>query len=370
MAAAFLLVGGCGEAPPPARPPVPVVVAESVLQDVPVRIDTFGHVEAYATVEIKSLVAGQLLAIHFVDGQEVKKGDPLFTIDPAPFEAALQQARADLERDQAQEANAEAEYARAGRLFKTGVYTQEQLDSARASLRALKATVAADLAAVEIARLQLGYCCIRAPIGGRMGATLVDAGNLIKVNDVPMAVINRLRPIHVSFSVPEERLAAVRAGLAAGTLPVESSPPGAGNDEPPEKGSLTFVDNAVDRATGMVAVRATFPNEAERLWPGQFVRTVLTLRVVPGAVTVPSRAVETGQDGQYVWVVTTGLTARMQPVTAGASFDDRTEIEKGLSAGERVVVDGQMRLAPGAHVTLKPAVEAPASPVPGAGARR
>ena len=331
VAVAFLLVGGCGEGPPPARPPVPVVVAESVLQDVPVRIDTFGHVEAYATVEVKSLVAGQLLAIHFVDGQEVKKGDLLFTIDPAPFEAALQQARADLERDQAQEANAEAEYARAGRLFRTGVYTQEQLDSARASLRALKATVAADLAAVEIARLQLGYCCIRAPIGGRMGATLVDAGNLIKVNDVPMAVINRLRPIRVSFSVPEERLAAVRAGLAAGTLPVESSPPGAGGNQPPEKGSLTFVDNAVDRATGMVAVRATFPNEAERLWPGQFVRTVLTLRVIPGAVTVPSRAVATGQDGQYVWVVPTGLTARTQPVTAGASFDGRTQIEKCLS---------------------------------------
>lgn len=422
---------------PPAPPAVPVRVATAVRKAVPVQIRAIGTVQAYSTVSIKSQINGQLTTLHFREGQDVRKGELLFTIDPRPLEAALQQAQATVARDLAQARQAEANAARdlaqldqakAGltqgqaqlrqaeanlakdqaqletarvqdrryaELVRQGYVAREQYDqvhtslesmaatvradqamieNARAQLRGAeaaveqaqaavgagqaaienaRATVRADQAAAESARLQLAYTEIRSPIDGRTGTVLVQPGNLVKANDVPVLVtIAQIRPIYVAFSVPEPSLAEVRRYMAAGALAVDARPQGASRST---RGEVTFVDNTVDPSTGTIQLKGTFPNQDSALWPGQFADVVLTLRTEPDALVVPSQAIQTGQQGQYAFVVKGDLTVEQRPVETERVFEGQTVVTKGLDAGERVVTDGQLRLAPGVKVEIKAA---------------
>ena len=351
-----LSVVGCSNkqaaAPPPA--PVPVRVARVTLKTVPVELRAIGTVEALSTVSIKSKVAGELTAVHFREGQDVRKGDLLFEIDRQPFEVALHQVEAALARDQARLSNARTQAARYAKLFEEGVASREQADQTRADLESLEATVRADQAAVEKARLDLSYCSIASPVDGRTGSLLVNEGNLVKANDDPaLIVLNQLTPIYVSFAVPEQYLAAIRRFLAAGRLPISVNITEA---QPSESGLLTFVDNAVDSATGTIRLKGTFANPARRLWPGQFVNVVLRLSEQANAVVVPSEALQTGQSGQFVYVVKDENVVVSRPVSTGRSVQGITIIEKGLAPGEVVVTDGQLRLVSGAKIQIKEAL--------------
>jgi multidrug efflux system membrane fusion protein len=338
---------------------VPVSVGEVVQKAVPLQLRAIGNVQAYSTVSIKSQVEGTLARVYFKEGQDVKKGDLIFLIDPRSFEAALRQAEATLARDTAQAANARLDERRFADLFKEGGVSQQQHDQARTNATALEATLQWDRSAVENAKLQLGYASIRSPIDGRTGNLLVHQGNLIKANDAdhPLVVINQVRPIYVSFSVPEQELPAIRRYMASGNLKVEAITLGREGRQP--LGDLTFVDNAVDRTTGTVELKATFTNADNALWPGQFVNVVLTLTTEPNAVVVPSQAIQTGQQGPYVFVVKPDLTVESRPIVVHRTIERETVIEKGLAPGERVVTDGQVRLVPGAKVEIKPSNPAP-----------
>jgi multidrug efflux system membrane fusion protein len=338
---------------------VPVSVGEVVQKAVPLQLRAIGNVQAYSTVSIKSQVEGTLARVYFKEGQDVKKGDLIFLIDPRSFEAALRQAEANLARDTAQAANAKIDERRFADLYKEGGVSQQQYDQARTSATALEATLQWDRSAVENAKLQLGYASIRSPINGRTGNLLVHEGNLIKANDAdhPLVVINQVRPIYVSFSVPEQELPAIRRYMASGNLKVEAITLGREGRQP--LGDLTFVDNAVDRTTGTVELKATFTNADNALWPGQFVNVVLTLTTEPNALVVPSQAIQTGQQGPYVFVVKPDLTVESRPIVVHRTIERETVIEKGLASGERVVTDGQVRLVPGAKVEIKPLNPAP-----------
>jgi len=319
-------------------------------ESVPVQIGAIGNVEAYSTVGIKSQVGGTLMHVHFKEGQDVNKGDILFTIDPRPYEAALKQAEANLARDKAQMENSRVEVRRYADLVKKGYIAQEQYDQIVTNAAALEATVNADEAAVENARLQLGYCSINAPVSGRTGSLLAHKGNLIKANaDSDMVVINQIQPVYVNFSVPESDLSEIRKHIALGHVSVEALTT---NNEKPEVGKLTFIDNTVDAATGTIALKATFDNRQRVLWPGQFVTVRMTLTTIRDAVVAPTQAVQTGQQGQYVFVVKEG-SAELRPVKVGITHQDVSVIEEGLSPGEQVVTDGQLRLMPGAKVEIK-----------------
>jgi multidrug efflux system membrane fusion protein len=400
------------------RPEVawPVEVTAAAKKTVPVQLRAIGDVEAYSTISVKSRVAGQLVRVYFREGQDVKKGELLFTIDPRPFEAALKQAEANLERDVIQVKQAEADLAKNIALVKQAesnlekdtvqaknaekeakryeflvekkVVARQQYDQFRTNAEALDATVRADKAAlesakaavresqaavenaeatvradravVENARIQLGYCSIRSPIDGRTGSLIVQVGNMIKDNDTIMVVINQITPIYVAVSFPEENLAEIKKYMLEGKLKVEALIP---NDETrPEKGVISFVDNTVDKTTGTIRLKGTFVNKEKRLWPGQFVRVVLTLTEEPNAVVVPSQAIQTGQEGQYVFVVRPGLTVESRPVVLGLILNNETVIQKGLNPGENVVTDGQLHLYPGAKVEIKTNTPATTSP--------
>lgn len=354
--ALLAFLAGCSNkqaaAPPPA--PVPVRVARVTLKTVPVELRAIGTVEALSTVSIKSKVAGELTAVHFREGQDVRKGDLLFEIDRQPFEVALRQAEAALARDQARLTNARAQAARYAKLFEEGVASREQADQTRADLDSLEATVRADQAAVEKARLDLSYCSIASPVDGRTGSLLVNEGNLVKASDdPPLVILNQLTPIYVSFAVPEQYLVAIRRFLAAGRLPISVN---ITEDQPSESGLLTFVDNAVDSATGTIRLKGTFANPARRLWPGQFVNVVLRLSEQANAVVVPSEALQTGQSGQFVYVVKDENVVESRPVSTGRSVQGVTVVEKGLAPGEVVVTDGQLRLVSGAKIQIKEAL--------------
>ncbi len=338
---------------------VPVSVSDVVQKVVPLQLRAIGNVQAYSTVSIKSQVEGTLARVYFKEGQDVKKGDPIFLIDPRSFEAALRQAEANLARDTAQAANAKIDERRFADLYKEGGVSQQQYDQARTSATALEATLQWDRSAVENARLQLGYCSIHSPIDGRTGNLLVHQGNLVKANDADhlLVVINQVRPIYVSFSVPEQELPAIRRYMASGSLKVEAITLGREGRQP--QGDLTFVDNAVDRTTGTVELKATFANADNALWPGQFVNVVLTLATEPNALVVPSEAIQTGQQGPYVFVVKPDLTVESRLIVVHRTIERETVIEKGLAPGERVVTDGQVRLVPGAKVEIKPSNPAP-----------
>lgn len=343
-------------------PAVPVLVSAVVQKPMPVELPAIGNVQAYSTVVVKSLVEGTLTQAYFKEGQEVKKGDLLFTIDFRPFEVQLKQAEANLARDRAQSENARQEANRYQDLLQKEYVSQEQYEQLRATAAAYEGTLLADQAAIDQARLQLDYCSIRSPIDGVAGTLLVYPGNLVKVNDPdhPLLTINQIQPIYVAFSVPEKNLSEIRKYHALGPLTVDATIPH--SPTPPVRGRLTFLDNTVNNTTGTIQLKALFPNETKTLWPGQFVNVVLTLTTQPDAIVVPSQAVQTGQQGSYVFVVKPDRTVESRPVVVARVVSGETVIDRGLASGEQVVTDGQLRLAPGSKVEIKTAAPAAAGP--------
>lgn len=334
-----------------AKPPVPVLVSTSVKRDVPVEINAIGTAKAYSTVSIKSLVGGQLMKVYFKEGQFVKKGDLLFTIDSRLFEAALAQSEANLARDTVLAKNAQEDAQRYASLVEQNLVSRELYDEIHAKAAAQQLTVEADKALVENDRLQLEYCSIRSPIDGRTGSILVHEGNVVKANENPMVVIEQINPINVAFSVPEQYLPEVKRYLEGGTLKVEAIIPQ--EEGSPEQGTFTFVDNSVNSATGTILLKATFENIEKRLWPGQFVTVSLRLTTQSNVVVVPSQAVQSGQAGHFIYVIKPDMTVESRTVKPGITYKGETVIENGLALGEKVVTDGQLRLVPGAEVLIK-----------------
>jgi len=331
---------------------VPISAATVVQKSVPLTTRAIGNVEAFSTVAIRALVSGELQQINFKQGQEVAKGDLLFAIDPRPLQAALDQAVGTLAKDKSQLANARALEARYKKLFDEGIASKEDWDQYRTSADTSAGLVAADEGALENARVQLSYATIRSPISGMTGNLLVYAGNLVKANDTtPLVTITQATPIYVTFAVPEGDLGKVNRARAAGSVRVEAALPS--DESHPLAGVLSFVDNAVDSTTGTIRLKATFENADKRLWPGQFVKVTVTTGVEENALVVPSQAVQTGQDGPYVYVVKDDMTVEPRPVKPGPSAEGVVVIAKGLAAGERIVTDGQLRLSPGARVEIK-----------------
>ena len=351
LTAAIFTCSSCSK-PKPAPPrTVPVIAENTDLKDIPLQLKIIGNVEPFNAVTVRALVGGEIAGVYFKEGQEVKKDALLFKIDPRPYEAALKQAEASLARDVAQARNSEEQAKRYAILVQKDYVSKDQYDQLRANADALLAVVEADKANVENNRLQLAYCTIKSPINGRAGSVLVNAGNVIKANDIALTTINQMAPIYVTFSIPEQNLADIKKYTALGELRVEAIMPG--DEKRPVQGRLTFIDNAVDKATGTIKLKGTFENHDRRLWPGQFVDVVLTLTTEPNRVVVPSQAVQTGQHGQYVYVIKEDLTAELRIVMSGRSYQNWIIIDKGVRAGERVVTDGQLRLVPGAKVEIK-----------------
>ncbi len=349
----LLFLPACsGDKAKPKPPPVPVAAATAAARDVPVVIKTIATVEPYATVSIKARVGGEIKQVNFREGQEVKKGDLLFVIDPRTWEAILKEAQARLARDKALANKAKVDAVRFAQLVKQEFVSREQYEQARATAEALQATVQADEKAVETARLQVSYCYIHAPITGRTGNLLADQGNLIKADaDKAMLVINQIEPIYVSFAVPQQYLPEIKKYMAAGPVRVEAAL--SDNEKSAAAGVLTFVNNTVDVATGTIQLKATFANGDRRLWPGQFVNATINLTVERQVVVVPAQAIQVGQEGQFVFVVTPELTAEARKVEVSRMFDGQAVIKSGLQPGERVVTDGHLRLAPGAKMVIK-----------------
>lgn len=331
--------------------PVPVAVATSVAKDMPVELEAIGSVEPFASVGIKSQVAGVLAKVNFREGDPVKAGDLLFAIDPRPFAARLSQAQATLARDRAALDNARKQAERYLPAAEKGYVSEEQSDQAQTSVASLAAVVLADEAAVENARLDLDNCTIRSPLSGFAGDLLTDQGNLVKASaDQPLVTINQITPVKVSFTLPEQALPELKKSLAARSLEVLASLPG--TSAQPLSGKFSFLDNSVDPTTGTIRLKATFANGDRSLWPGQFVNVRLLLTIRKDATVVPAPAVQTGQNGPYIYVVKKDQTVEQRPVTVGLTVGSETVIEAGLAPGEAVVTDGQLRLTPGA--TIKP----------------
>jgi len=333
-------------------PPAPVMVAQVSQEAVPVQLGTVGSVQQYTTVSVKSLVDGQIFKAGFEEGQYVHKGDLLFLVDPRPFEAALQKAQAALESDKAQALRGDLDLKRFETLAQKDYAPQQQYEQARATADVAHASVLADEAAIDQAKLSLEYCQIRSPIDGRTGNMLVNVGNLVKANDtVALVMINQIRPIYVSFTIPEQSIADVRRRMADGKLYVDVTIPG--DPGAPVRGEITFINNQVDTSTGTIQLKATFPNLDDRLVPGQFVQVKMTLAMLSAALVVPSQAIQTGQKGTYVYVVKANKTVEQRPVEVGPTVDTKSVIQKGLEVGEQVVTDGQLRLFPGAAVEIR-----------------
>src|ERR1700722_6603507 len=365
--------------------PVPVVVATVSQRDVPINVDVIGNVEAYSTITVKAQVGGLLNKVSFHEGDFVKKGDLLFTIDARPFEAQLSQAQANLARDTAALSQAQANLARdianekyaqdqATRyrgLFDQGVVSREQTDQIRSSADALSQTVLADKAAIESARaqivaskaaedtatVQMSYTAIRSPIDERTGNIAVKQGNVVAANTSDLMTITEVQPIYVTFSVPEAQLSDIKRYMGQGQLKVQAAPQADATNQ--ETVVLTFIDNSVDATTGTIKLKGTFQNAANHLWPGEFVRVTLGLTTRPHATVVPNQAVQTGQDGQFVYVVKQDRTVEMRPVVTGTRVDQELVIDRGLEPGETVVTEGQLRLTPGTHVQVQDSREAP-----------
>lgn len=334
------------------KPVVSVTAADAAEKDVPVQVRAIGNVQAYTTVTIKAQIDGAITAVHFSEGQKVKKGDLIFSIDSRPFEAKLKQAEAILAKEKAQLQTARKQVERYSAVVKKGFVSEEKFDQIISDAVALEAGVRADEAAVESARLELKYCSITSPIDGYVGEIKVNQGNVVKANDneKPLVIINQTSPIYVSFAVPEQNLPAIKKHMAKGKLTVQAVVPG--EEDQSVRGELTFVDNIVDMATGTILLKATFSNEERQLWPGQFVNAVLTLTTESGAVVIPSRAVQAGQQGPFVFVVKPDSTVEYRQVSVGRIFDNDVVITKGVASGERVVTDGHLRLAQGSPVKV------------------
>jgi len=355
---------------------VPVSVAQVGQKDVPLEVQVIGNVEAYATIMVKARVNGQLVAVHFREGDYVKKGDRLFSLDPRPFEAQLNQAEANLARDEAQlnlaQANlnrdlAQQKYSqeqsdRFARLFQDGIISKDQAEQTRtsadtishvviadqAAVRSAEAAVGAGRAAVSNAKVQLSYTNISSPIDGLTGNLALNEGNLVTANTTDLVTINQIKPVYVTFSAPEANLLAIKRYMAQGKLPVEASPQEGSAAK--DTGYLSFVDNTVDATTGTIKLKGTFTNEANLLWPGQFVRVALRLTTHTNALVVPNQAVQAGQDGVYVYVVKPDRSVESRAVVTGSRLDQDVVIESGLQAGETIVTEGHLRLAPGMRV--------------------
>lgn len=375
-----LLFGGCSRTSPgsvSAEPPRPAVTtAVATIKTVPVDLRAVGNVEAYTTIEVKAQVGGQLTEVYFREGDFVKQGDPLFLIDPRPFDEAIRQIEANLARDRAMLRQAEAnlqlniaqqkyaqdQAARHRQLLAEGVISRQLADQAftdaevraeavrasQAAIESARAAIQAGEAALANARLQRSYCSIVSPVHGRTGNLAVKPGNLVRANDQALVTIHQVRPIYVSFAVPENYLGEIRSRMSAG-LKVLATPP---ETAAPEEGVLTFIDNQVDRATGTIQLKATFSNTRGTLWPGQFVSVVLRLATRPDALVVPAQAIQTGQSGEFVWVVRPDMSVEVRPLKTGMRVGQDVVVEQGLSAGETVVREGQLRLAPGMKVRL------------------
>jgi len=350
----LLAAPGCArkDEKPKGRPPALVVTAVASQQDVPVQLKAIGTMEASESVTIRTQISGELVKVAFREGQDVQKGALLFQLDPRVYQAALRKAEAALGRDRVVLANARKDYERYAQLVTDGIVTQEQAEGYRTRAESAAADLAADQAALDNAREQLAYCTILAPISGRLGILAVDRGNVVKANETVLVTINKLTPIHATFTIPEKELPEVKRQLAGGRLAVEAEVPGSVGIK--ETGVVSFFDNTVDPATGTIRLKASFGNARKQLWPGQFVNLSITLAVKNNAVVVPSQAVQTGQKGQYVFVVKQDATAEIRPVVAGPVSAAMTVIETGLQSGEQVVIDGQMRVVPGGKVENKP----------------
>jgi multidrug efflux system membrane fusion protein len=340
------------------------VVADVAAQSpAPILVNAIGTVQSIATVMIKARMDGEIAEVHFEEGQEVSEGDVLFSLDDQGVRAQLQQAEANLERDRAQLERNKLEVTRQTELAHRGVASAQKLEDTTTSVAVTEATVRASEAAVENARVNLAYTTIRAPITGRTGSISLKRGNVVKAMDtapnvVPLVTITQLRPIYVSLTVPERYLPDLRAAMAAGPVPVAAT--ARGQTGAAATGTLTFIDNQVDVTTGTIALKARFANDDERLWPGQFVNVTLTLGNQENAIVVPSVAIQIGPNGPYVFVIRPDSTVELRLVKPDRMAGDKTVVAQGIAAGERVVVDGQLRLGNGTRVT----VQAPASPKP------
>jgi len=338
------------EETPKAKPPVPVKVAQAMQRDVPIQVKAIGNIEAFTSVVIKSQVSGQIASVHFREGSDVQKGDLLVSIDSGPFLATLHQCEAALARDQAQAKFAREQASRYRELLQEGIVTRDQYESLQSNAESLAATVAASRATLKSARIQLDYCSIRSPITGRTGTLALQPGNLVKANDLPIVTINQVSPIYATFSMPEKLLAQVKRAMAGDELRIEAVIP----NEPgsTEAGTISFLDSSVNAATGTIRLKGVFSNKSRKLWPGQFADLVLTLGVREDAVLIPTHAVQAGQQGEYVYVVQPDKKVELRPVISAAAAGEDTVVEKGLAPGETVVVDGQLRLTPGAVVAI------------------
>jgi len=356
---AILFLSGCGNQGQPqaassaaGRPPAPVVVASVEQRDIPVQISAIGNVEAYQTVLIRSQVNGQIQKIFFREGEDVRKDQLLFQLDKRPFQADLEKAIGQMKHDQAQAENSRIQAERYSGLEKEGVVSHEQADQIRAQSRADASAVDADKAAVDAARVQLQYTDIAAPIEARAGALMINLGNLVKANDTPYLVqLNQVSPIYATFSVPEAHLDEVRRRFSSGQLRVLAYPKG--QSAGPAVGRLTFIDNGVDTTTGTFKLKGTFANKDRRLWPGEFVDVALELAMQKNAIVVPTKAIQTGQQGEYVYVVRTDSTAESRPVKTAGAYQNLTLVADGLKVGESVIVNGQLRVAPNAKVIVQ-----------------
>jgi len=357
----FVFLGACSGGPSAEepkskeKPAVPVTVASVFTKDVPVQVTSVGNVEAYSTVAVKSRVSGELVGVHFQEGQEVKEGDPLFTIDKAPYEVALKEAQARLERDQALARKARDDVRRNMPLAEKDIVSRQSLDQYVSTAEAAEALVKADQAAVENLQLQLGYCSIRSPISGRTGSFLIQKGNLVKGNDEnkSLLTVHQIEPIYVTFAVPEKYLGEINRRTKETRMEVQVQTPENQGGKEPIAGAVSFVNNTVEMSTATIRLKAIFQNTDRRLWPGQTVNVLLTLGVQPKAVVVPSQAIQSGQSGSYAFVVKQDQTAELRLVSVSRSTNGEAVIEKGLIPGETVVTDGQLLLTSGARVSIK-----------------
>src|SRR6266404_4887994 len=364
-ALAFLgVLAGCAkqQAAPQPRAPIPVVVGSVKIKSMPVQVNAVGHVEPYSTVAIEAQVPGQLLAVHFKEGDFVHKGQLLLTIDPRPYEAALAQAKAALARDKATAVNNRLQAQRYSKLLAEGIVPPSQVESFTSAADASDAVLNSDEAAIKTAELNLEYCTIYSPIDGRTGALMLKPGNLVKVADVPIVVINQVNPIFVNFGIPQQFWPDIKKSLTQGTLRVKATVPK--DSGAAEEGSVAFVDNAIDPSTGNIHLRAAFTNSQNRLWPGLYVNIVLTLSEQAGAIVVPAQAVLQGNMGSFVYVVRPDKRVEPRTIVPIRTIQGETVIEKGLQSGETIVTDGQARLEPNARVEIKSSTSdaAPADP--------
>jgi len=348
------------DAPPAPPPGVPVTAGTVEAKDMPVFLNGIGSVQAFNMVTIKTRVDGQIVAVNFNEGQEVKAGDQLVQIDPRPYKAAYDQANANLEKDQANFANAQLNFQRDAAIISSNAVSRQQYDNDKAAVAVDQAMVDSDKAQVEAAQVNLDYCDIRAPIAGRLGVKLVDVGNIVHANDsTGLVTITQTKPIYVSFTLAQEHLHKIHDKQMQGDLTVHAY--GADNVTLLSEGKLTVIDNTVDQTTGTIRLKGQFTNADERLWPGEFVDVRLILNVRKGVATVPAQTVQEGADGKYVYVIKPDDTVERRKVDVASVQDGLAVITQGVTVGETVVVEGQYRLVNGARVKATPAAQKPAS---------